>query len=41
MKKQKLFDFIEEVEVEEPPGPDVAICSTCGWKGSVSECEEG
>jgi hypothetical protein len=23
------------------PMPDIAICSTCGWKGPVIECEKG
>lgn len=21
------------------PSPDIAVCSECGWRGSVSECE--
>ena len=23
------------------PAPDIAICSECGWRGPVSECETG
>lgn len=35
------FSF-DDVDQEDPePGPDVGICSACGWRGSVDECEKG
>lgn len=32
-----LRKHIENVNNAEPP-PDLASCSTCGWKGKVEEC---
>jgi len=31
-----LFD-IDNANIE--PNPDIAICSQCGWRGSISECD--
>lgn len=40
-----LFSKLKEELIEDAqPRPDIAICSQCGWRGSVSEClvgEEG
>lgn len=35
LKLPKLIKNISDPE----PLPDKAICSACGWKGSVSKCE--
>jgi len=34
-KFRKTFDKNAE------PLPDIAICSQCGWRGPVGECEKG
>ena len=35
---KRLVDILDE-DRNIAPKPDIAICSTCGWRGSVSECE--
>ncbi len=40
----KRFPFTEELNKQEEPLPDIAICSQCGWRGQSTECpkeEEG
>jgi hypothetical protein len=40
--KERLFTHISEVKCnDKAPGPDIAICSKCGWKGPISECQCG
>jgi len=33
-----LQKLIEETEKDPEPGPDIAICQECDWRGSLSEC---
>lgn len=38
------FNLNEELNKNVEPQPDIAICSICGWKGSINLChidEEG
>ena len=41
----KIDDILLKLQlntnVNVEPQPDLANCSKCGWKGSISECEEG
>lgn len=38
---KNLFETIQQSFKDESvePMPDIAICSECGWKGPVSDCE--
>ena len=35
----KIAEMLEKVE-DKPPGPDIAICSECHWRGPADECEQ-
>lgn len=30
---------IQEGHSDSEPQPDIALCSSCGWKGPVADCE--
>jgi len=34
-----LLAFKEAFDPDREPLPDIAICSECGWRGHVSECQ--
>ena len=37
--KRNLFEKLEEeLNPNYEPKPDIAICSECGWRGSVEKC---
>ena len=41
MKIDILLDALAlEVNLDNEPLPDIAICSQCGWRGSVKDCGE-
>jgi len=36
-----INELIDAIDVDKEPSADIAICSECGWRGNVSECEIG
>lgn len=38
--KIKFVDLTLKTHSDWEPTPNIAICSQCGWQGSVSKCEQ-